>query len=327
MMTKRTKYGIYLAMLSLAAVWGAFSSLYRSGSCRTDFTFRTMGTIARFSFTGTSSRQAERAAMLAKQEFDRVIQIADLHRSESELSRLNRSAFQQEFFCSDEMWQMLQEARFACRFSGGAFDITVKPLMDLWGFYRKRGKAPSPEEIREVLKQTGFDKLHFDDRRKSIRFRSSGMALDLGGIAKGFALDRARERLRQEGVTGILDLGGNLAFLPGKPAGKARVYRVAVKDPGNPRRLAGGVLEVAPGMAVSTSGDYERLVEYNGRRYGHIIDPVSGEPAAPECSATVVFPSAMRADWLSTAVFLRGAALAEKAEKELKNCRVWMVKK
>ena len=319
-MDKRTRSGVIIAFVSILVGWFLISDL--KPEKRETFSFLTMGTAARFSFYGSDPDTLSEMYKAGQKAFDDVICIANLYAPDSELVRLNKTAYAKEFICSDLLWQMILEAEKAFYFSEGAFDITVKPLMDLWGFYRKKQQPPSDEEIRRTLEKVGFKKLILDRKKKTLRFSVDGMALDLGGIAKGFALDLAAEKLAAFKVRGVLDLGGNLKFLGGR-----KVYRAAIKDPARPERLVPQILEVPPGYAVSTSGDYERKVLYGGRTYGHIIDPVKGYPPPSECSATVVLPSAACADWLSTAVFLKGKSLAEKAEKQMPCCRVILVKK
>ena len=323
-MDTRTRAGLFLAALLLLADAGLILSFpSRGGSER--FIFRTMGTVAGFTWYDTAAREALKLNEQAAEAFDRVVRTANLRDPESEISRLNAAAGEKPFACSPLMWAMLTESRFAWKFSGGAFDITVKPLMDLWGFYRKRGEAPSAGEIAEAKKRVGFDKLIFDDTEHTVRFGEKGMAVDLGGIAKGFALDLAAKAV-PETAAGVLDLGGNLKFLPAPRKGR-RFYTVGVRDPARPDRLTRHLIEAAPGAAVSTSGDYERNVTYGGRTYGHIMDPATGSPPEVRHAVTVVCSSAMRADWLSTAVFLRGRALAEKVEKEIPGSRVVIIAK
>ena len=132
------------------------------------------------------------------------------------------------------------------------------------------------------------------------------MELDLGGIAKGAAVDYAFERLRAAGYADfVVNLGGNIR-VSGRPHPRRRTWHVAVRDPGNPSRTVDGALELADGEAVATSGSYERFVEIGGRRYSHIIDPRTGMPVARGGSVSVVAPSAMRADAWSTAFFVQG---------------------
>ena len=323
-MDSRTRAGLFLAALLLLADAGLIVSLSSRGRSEV-FVFQTMGTVAGFTWHDTTAFAALKLNEQAAEAFARVVRTANLRDSDSEISRLNAAAGEKAFACSPLMWAMLTESRFAWEFSGGAFDITVKPLMDLWGFYRKRGEAPSAQEIAAAKKRVGFDKLIFDDGRHTVRFGEKGMALDLGGIAKGFALDLAAKAV-PETTAGVFDLGGNLKFLPAPRKGK-RFYTVGVRDPARPDRLTRHLIEVAPGAAVSTSGDYERNVTYGGRTYGHIMDPAKGSPPEARHSVTVVCPSAMRADWLSTAVFLRGRELAEKVEKEIPQSRVVIIEK
>lgn len=323
-MDRRTRAGLILAALLLLAGVRLITSTQKPRPRRETFIFQTMGTVAGFMWDDTAPDAALKLNERASGAFELVVRTANLRDPESEISRLNAAAGERAFACSPLMWTMLTESRFAWEFSGGAFDITVKPLMDLWGFYRKRGKAPSEQEIAEAKKRVGFDKLIFDDGNRTVRFREKGMALDLGGIAKGFALDLAAEAVREG--KGVLDLGGNLKFLPALPGGKKHFYSVGIKDPAAPERLY-KYIKAEPGMSVSTSGNYERNVTYGGKTYGHIMDPEKGFPPQARHSVTVVCPSAMRADWLSTAVFLRGRKLAEKVEKEIPRSRVVIIEK
>ena len=321
-MDKRTKTGILIALAAVLAVCCIISESFSSPNTkRASFVFQTMGTTASFTFEDTNAEVFQKDCSAGRQQFERILQTSNLYNRNSEVVRLNNSAYEKDFICSDLLWQMILEAEKAYHFTGGAFDITVKPLMDVWGFYRKKGKIPDDREIKEALKKVGFNKLSLDKKRKALRFTVPGMALDLGGIAKGFALDLAAENISHSG-RGVLNLGGNLKFLGGR-----KNYHVGIKDPSSPGKLSNHTFEAAPGSAVSTSGDYERYVKFNGKTYGHIIDPVTGYPVSGKFSATVVISSAACADWLSTAVFLRGESLAEKAQRNFAGCRVILVKK
>jgi thiamine biosynthesis lipoprotein len=147
-----------------------------------------------------------------------------------------------------------------------------------------------------------------------VSFTVKGMALDLGGIAKGYALDRAFEAIRACGVTGgVLDLGGNLKLLPSPPPGK-KFYTVGIKNPADPSSLLQNKLQLLGDCAVSTSGDYERFVIIDNRRYGHIIDPRTGFPA-PANAVTVTTTSAMDADIFSTTAYINGKKSVDNLSK------------
>ena len=315
-MTNRTRYGIALGLVLLTVLVLLVVRLAdRTAERNAKFerTFPVMGTVAKFTFYGPPEAARE-AADQAGAAFDRVVELCNLYDSGSELSRLNAKAAEEPFVCSPELWYLLLEARKAYLFSDGAFDITAKPLMDLWGFYRKRGDTlPSRQESAEAQAKVGLDKASFDDAARSVKFTVPGMSFDLGGIAKGYAVDRAAEEAGKAGIRrGVIDLGGNLRLLPKPPPGQ-EAYRVGIRNPQKRGELLDDVLELCD-VSLSTSGDYERFVTIGGRRYGHIMNPVTGLPTQDGGSVTVIAPSALLADWLSTAVFLGGEELARRAE-------------
>ena len=272
--------------------------------------FPVMGTWASFTFTSAPQKNQDLFAA-AEKEFRTVCSLASVHDLQSELNMLNRSAANKPFRCSDRLYDLLLIARRAYYESNGAFDATAKPLMDLWGFYRKKRQSmPDKEEIIKALDKVGLNKIKFNNQEKSVYFTVKGMSLDLGGIAKGYAIDSAYNAVKSELYCGIIDLGGNL-----KVANPPGVFsRVAIRHP----LYAGKFDRILPvgNSAVSTSGGYEKFVIYNNKRYCHIIDPVSGYPAEGILAVTVFTPSAADSDWMSTAVFLRGKSLAEKLVKK-----------
>ncbi len=269
--------------------------------------FAIMGTRGRFRFEGEPAavRAAEHAAAA---ELEAVRRCCDLYDPESELSRLNAAAASEPFRCSEQLYELLQEARRAWRESGGAFDVSAGPLLRCWGFRGRRAEPPSETEIAAARQAVGLEKVRFCDADRSVFFTVPGMELDLGGIAKGYAIDRAfrAARAMTDGAL-LVDLGGNLRLR----AASGPVFRVGIRDP-----LGGEGAAVRVSCtegAVSTSGGYERFVTYRGKRLPHILDPATGRPAEGTLLAVTVFaPSALEADWMSTAVFLRGAPLAEK---------------
>lgn len=315
-MDKRTISG-----LLIAAVLGLFpaAAFFHFRSKTPELTgfrkqFQTMGTIASFTFYTADRESFVKACEIAKREFDRVMQIANLYDPKSELSELNSHAGNAPFSCTPEMWTLLMRAEQAWKESSGKFDITVKPLMNLWGFYRKRKQIPDAAELKAVMNRIGFDKLQFDREKHTVKFAVPGMALDLGGIAKGYALDCAANAVAAAGIgCGVLDLGGNLKMLPQVPPGK-QFYTVGVRNPAKTESLLPLVLKLPGDSAVSTSGDYERFVTYGRRRYGHIIDPHSGTPEA-RIAVTVTTKSALDADIFSTSAYLGGRECAEKLEQ------------
>ncbi len=274
--------------------------------------FPAMGTVAELTLYG-DPELCERAGRAVREEFERVEQHFSRFRPDSELSRLNAEAAARPFVCSEELWQLLTVAREAARVSEGAFDISATPLTELWGFSRRRAqpRLPTAEELAAARARVGLEQVEFDEENRTVRFRTPGMAFDFGGFAKGYAVDRAAEVCLRLGVRrGLINLGGNLRALPEPPPGRA-AYRIAIRDPERP----GGVL---PGRelldsAAATSGDYERFVEIDGVRYGHIMDPAAGRPASGGVAVTVFAPRALEADLWSTILYLKGESFLERA--------------
>jgi len=308
------------AILGLAAVKATGCRRSSPAESRISYAFGTMGTRAECTLYDCPRERAEAAFAAVEREFDRVTKVCNLYDPSSELSRLNREADKDFFVCSEMLWSILCEARRAHRASSGAFDVTVKPLMDLWGFYRKRRQVPSRAEIAETLKRVGMDKLEWDDARRAVRFRTPGMAFDLGGIAKGYALDLAAAAVVKTGAKcGVIDLGGNLYLLPQAP--EHGRYRIGIRSPSGTGD-SGTVLELFGGCAVSTSGSYERFVVLDGKRYGHVVDPATGEAPYLNRSATAVAPTGIESDWLSSAAFLRGEGIVPQLEKAVPGAKL-----
>lgn len=304
-MTLRTKIGVALALIIISALGAIAYKLHSEAQIiRYRHEFGIMGTRSVFTFYAPE-RDALRADRAAFAAFEKISSTCNLYDPASELSQLNATAAEKNFVCSDLLWAILCEARQAYLATNGVFDISVKPLMDLWGFYRKRDTLPEQAEIQRAQALTGLDKIVFDDANQSVHFTRKGMALDLGGIAKGFALDLGAKAARECGVEhGLLDLGGNLFLL--KPNIGKEFFQIGIKDPGDPAqtRRADELFLLKGNCAVSTSGSYERFVSYGGKKYSHIIDPRNGFPSPMIHSATVVAPTAVQSDWMSTSIYL-----------------------
>jgi len=265
--------------------------------------FPVLGTYASLKFW-TPERTAEAAASAIAADLYEIHRTLNLFDPESELSRLNRSAAEKPFRCSALMWKILCAARTAWKETNGAFDVTVGPLMELWGFHRKRSTLPTYAEIESVMAKVGFDKVIMDDSDRTVHFRRAGMRLDFGGIAKGFALDRCVRIAREHGVhCGLIDLGGNIFCLERPPPGRA-AYEIGIRDPFDPDGIC-GTIRLVDG-AVATSGNYEQYVVLDGKRFTHIVDPRSGRPVADVAAVTVVTPRGVDSDVFSTAIFVAG---------------------
>lgn len=202
-----------------------------------------------------------------------------------------------EDYSSQWVIELFGRARQVDLDSGGAFDITVGPLSNLWGFHGGTQRVPSAEEIRAALEHIGMDKVRVENGRLNV---PAGVAFDWGGIAKGFGVDLATRVLLGRGIkNGLINAGGDLYCWGTNPEG--RPWRIGIKSPRGEGFF--GVLNIS-GVGAATSGDYQRYFEESGVRYHHIFDPKTGYPARGKQSVTVVGPEATVCDALSTAVFV-----------------------
>lgn len=242
-------------------------------------------------------KNAERALSEAEQEIIRLDNMLSRGTAGSEIYKINELKNAE---VSTEAVGIINAALSVSASTDGAFDITIAPIMDLWGFFTKDFRVPSDEEIAAALEKVDYRNVSAQDGRVSLR---SGAQIDLGGIAKGYLSGRIMEIFKGCGVSsGIVSLGGNVHALGKKPDGSK--WRVAIQNPDGGDFL--GTLAVED-TAVITSGGYQRFFEQDGRVYHHIIDPATGYPAANGLkSVSVISGSSDIADGLSTALYVMG---------------------
>jgi thiamine biosynthesis lipoprotein len=267
-----------------------------------------MGTAAWITIHGQSDREAAEAAEEALRELHRIEAMMSNWKKESELSCLNRESDGKPYNVSRELYHLLERSIYYSHLTAGAFDITARPLVRLWGFQGGKAHLPDSQEIEDAMSRVGYRKVMLDGESTSI-IMPPGMELDLAGIAKGYGVDRAVAILRERGVeSALVNLGGNIYAL-GTPPGE-RGWTVGIRDPEGEREVVGSLM--LADEAVATSGNYENYVEIDGAIYGHIIDPRAGRPVSHILSVTVVAPTALEADALSTGLFVLGPESGEK---------------
>ncbi len=264
-------------------------------------------------------------------EFDRIDTVMSRHLAGSELNRVAVAAVAAPARCSPELAQVLAASlRLAAR-SGGAFDPTLGALTRLWDF-PDAVTPPGAALIEAARARVGYGQVQLDG--DLLRVRQPGLSLDLGGVAKGYAVDRAVAILQAGGVpAGLVDAGGNIRYFGVKPDGQA--WRTGIQHPRRPGGVLYAEVDDMPLAGVATSGDYQQYFEYQGRRYHHLLDPATGYPATGAISATAWAATAMEADLLSTALFVlgpeRGVAWAESLDHvealilaaDGDSCRAW----
>ena len=256
---------------------------------------------------------SKRAQVLKKLE-DKINELDDMlstGKETSEVSRLNRSG---EAVLSPTVANLVKRSLGIYKKTDGLFDITIYPLMELWGFPTKNYRVPSEKEIEEKLKLVGSDKIDFNEETRKISFKNKGMEIDFGGIGKGYITDELVKILTDEKVeSAIINLGGNVFGFRKKPDGS--LWNIAIRDPNEPDKYMAAIrLEDS---AVITSGGYERYFEENGIIYHHILDPRTGKPSDSGLkSVSIISKDGTLADALSTSLFIMGEEKAVKYWKE-----------
>ncbi|HSJ14713.1 MAG TPA: FAD:protein FMN transferase [Longimicrobiales bacterium] len=264
-----------------------------------------MGTFLQARAHAPDSVVARAALRAARQAVFRVDSLMSTYRPESEISHLNARAGTGEWQqLSRESMAVLIASRRAADASGGAFDISVGPLMEAWGFRTPRAGRPDAGALDRARARVGYRGVELDSAGGRARLARPGMAVDLGAIAKGYALDLAGEAMRRAGGTaGMIDLGGNVLVF-GAPGPERTAWRIGILDPAD-RDGTIGTIAVREG-SVATSGNYEQFFEWDGVRYSHIMDARTGRPARGTAQVTVVAPGGLQADILSTVLFILG---------------------
>lgn len=301
---------LFLRLLVVLAVGGlllwAFHRTRRTPHVVTiDSGFRqTMGTFAHILVVTDNEPKAHDAIEAAFAEIRDINARMSDYDPNSLLSKVNQQAFAAPIKVDDGLFEVLSASVHYSRLSDGAFDITVGPVVQLWRKAKFTGVAPTPEQLQKAKEAVGYQNLILDSDAKTVRFAKDGMFLDLGGIAKGYAVDRAIAILEKAGLSGgMVDIGGNLRCF-GIPANHAQHWFIGLQDPAHEEDI---LLRLnMDDRAVATSGDYRRFVMINGQKHSHIVNPATADSAQTLSSVTIITAQAMAADALSTAVSVLG---------------------
>lgn len=264
-----------------------------------------MGSELRVSVWAADEKSVENAFEAIVTEFDRLEDVMSNWREDSEVQRINAAAGKHPVPVSSEMRDVFRSARQISEWTEGKFDVTFGVLSGLWKFdyQNKDGSIPNHAEVERRRKFIDYRQLVVDEQAGTAFLRREGMVVHLGGIGKGFAVDRARDILGKRGFHNyMIQFGGDMyvAGLSGE-----RPWRLGIQDPRGPADQSFASVDLSD-STFSTSGDYERYFIKDGRRYHHIIDPATGEPAMGCRSVTIMAKSATVADGLSTGVFILG---------------------
>ncbi len=263
----------------------------------------TMDTMVELRFSESSAKPGSQIEEEVLNEIERLEMLFSRSIDTSDVSRINAAAGKTPVQVSDEVLYVTGRAVKYAEVSDGKFDPTVGPLVDLWGFLGQEYRVPSAAEVENVLPLVDYNLVEIAPEQSAVYLTQENMVLELGGVAKGYIVDRALEILNASGVEhAFINAGGDIGLIGSNPDGDP--WRIGGTHP----REHGEIIAVisASGGSVVTSGDYQRSFEEDGIKYHHILDPDTGLPARKLASVTIIAETATEADALSTAVFVLG---------------------
>lgn len=282
----------------------AHTTAYRERS------FVTMGSVMTMSVYGPGRREVDEAVNRVVEEFARVERLLSVFDRTSFVSKLNLAAGRNPLPADPDVVELFHSAQAFSESTGGAFDVTVEPLMRRWGFRsetRELKRVPSDRELSDLLGAVGYGNIFLDRKNGLVGLRHPRAAVDLGGIAVGWTIDRAVGILHRYGIVAAFINHAGDAYALGVPE-ESEGWSVGIPHPDRPGEIIHRM--TLRDRAVATSGNYRKFVESDGRRFGHILDPRSGRPGASFLSVTVAAKTALEADAYSTGLYCLGSEKA-----------------
>ncbi len=314
-MVKHHFIGMALVFIGLT---GACGSPLNGNAVLKRFAFeeRHMGTLFRLVLYAPDEATAKKAAKAAFERIAELDGIMSDYRPASELMRLCKKAGEGPVEVSIDLFTVLQKAEEISKRSGGAFDVSIGPLVKLWRRARRTKIMPNAEDLKHALALVDYRRIRLDSERRTVQLLVMGMLLDLGGIAKGYAADAALEVLRRHGIRrALVAAGGDIAVSDAPP--KAKGWKIGIAPLKNPKAAPTHYVLLKDG-AISTSGDSEQYVEIDGKHYGHHVDPKTGLGLVGRRSVSIIAENGKLADgWAAAACVLgkeRGLDMIEKME-------------
>lgn len=300
---------LFLFLLAAPANWTARAA--RNELLRLEKSAEAMGSTYSVELYGTDRVSLEAAADAALDEARRLDDLLSNYKPDSEWSQVNRHAAEAPMRISPELFQLLSACLRYSRESEGAFDISVGPLMKVWGFYKSTGHLPHRAEVSAAMTKVGYGHVHLDPKAQTVWFDRPGVELDPGGIGKGYAVDRMVEVLRKKGIQAALVAGsGSSIYGLGTPPNEPKGWAIDIKNPWEPAKTAAEVF--LKDMSMSTSGSYEKFFRAEGKTYAHIMDPRTGYPAQGSVSVSVIAPMTIDSEAWAKPYFVNGRQWAAK---------------
>jgi thiamine biosynthesis lipoprotein len=305
---------VLLLFTHLAFVSGAGAEVFRKNTS-------VMGTALEVTVDAASENAAVAVFSSVEQEMKRIEEEMSEWRETSPISEVNREAGEKPVKVPKELLNVISAALKVSEISGGAFDITWASMRGLWDFRPGHERVPGPEEVKKRLGLVDYRDVVLDPAGSTVFLKRKGMAIGLGGIAKGYAVDKAMETVLKSGVTNAIIKAGGDIRVQGHAEGAG--WEVGIQDPRDRGRLMAKLR--LTNVSISTSGGYERFFVKDGLLYHHIMDPKTGYPARGARSVTVIGPDTMTTDALSTAIFVLGPQKGLELAKKLPGIEVMIV--
>ena len=290
----------FVLLLLLAPVLAARGELLRY-----EQSMDAMGTTFVVAAYGDDRNRLSAGVEASFEEVRRLDRMLSNYRPNSEWSEVNRFAGERPVKVPGELFRLLTVCQEYSRLSGGAFDITVGPLMKVWGFYKGSGRLPHRAEIRGALTRVGYQKVTLNPANLTVRFSRPGVELDPGGIGKGYAVDRMVGILKEAGITqALISAGTSTIYALGGPPDNPDGWPVTIRHPKDESKPA---FEVRlRDQSMSTSGSYEKFFWAGGKMYSHIMDPRTGYPAEGVLAVSVIAPKALDSEAWTKPFYIRG---------------------
>jgi len=275
---------------------------------RVETTVDAMGTTYSIIAYGGDAGLVKAAVEDAAEEARRLDALLSNYLPASEWSQVNAQASKRAVRVSPELFQLIAQCVEYSKASEGAFDITVGPLMKVWGFYKGTGRLPKREEVRAALERVGYRNILLDPKNNTVRFAREGVEIDPGGIGKGYAVDKMIEVLKADGITSaMVSAGGSSIYGLGTPPDE-RGWHTVIRDPKDANKTAAEVW--LKDESLSTSGNYEKFFFAEGRVWSHIMDPRTGYPAEGVLAVSIVAPRTIDSEAWAKPYYVRGRAWA-----------------
>jgi thiamine biosynthesis lipoprotein len=298
----------------LVLVFLSFAPLRAGEMLRLESSAEAMGSTYSVVIYDEDRERMETAAEKAFDEARRLDGLLSNYKPDSAWSEVNRFASERPVVVPQELFDLLSACLEYSRKSDGAFDITVGPLMRIWGFYKGSGHLPQPGEVQTALKIVGYKNIILDPAAHTVRFTRKGLEMDPGGIGKGYAVDRMAAVLKKDGIkTALVTASGSSIFAMGAPPGESG-WKISIRDPHDESKTVEDV--VLKNESLSTSGNYEKFFEADGKIYAHIMDPRTGYPAPGMLSVSIVTPRTIDSEAWCKPFFINGRAWASKHKPE-----------